>query len=814
MPSGPRRPPRTVNTAQFVSLLLAFALLAGVSGLLAAGLVIPAVATVGNTTQTGVKIFDDLPTELALEPPSEQSVMLAADGSQLATFYADNRIVVGLDQIAPVMQQAVVAVEDKRFYEHGGIDPEGLLRAAVKTIVAGDQQGGSTLTQQYVKNVLIEAGRVSGDRDAIEAATEVTIGRKLREAKLAIALEQQMSKDEILEGYLNIAQFGPSQYGVEAAARYYFDHSSAELTAAEAAMLAGITQSPGKWDPVRNPDNALDRRDTVLGLMLEQDVITQEEYDEAIATSIDDMLDVQRSIQGCAPAGDAAYFCDFVVRTILNDPLYGATIDDRRRLLNRGGLTIATTLDPKKQDLAHSAIVGSVPVDDSSGISGAVVTVVPGSGEIVAMAQNTDYGTGTPEAPRDTLVNFSTDEAYGGSSGFQTGSSFKPFVLTQWLQAGRSLNESVNATQRLFPRSSWNISCAPEYADDFSPKNAESFASGPMRVLDATRLSVNTAYAAMANQLDICAIRDTAQRMGVHTAQGTDLQVNPSMVLGTNTIAPLTMAAAFATYAADGIYCTPIAITSVQDRDGVELPVPDAGCERAVSPEVAATVTYALQQVLASGTARGNGLPDRPAAGKTGTANEDWHSWFVGFTPDLATAVWIGYSEGNIPMQRVTINGRYYRYVYGGVLAAPTWSRYMTAAHEGLPVQQFPTPDNSLIYGDRQPIPSVYGQSVDSARAALEGAGFNVVVGARIYSDASPGLIAGSSPRSGSLAAPGSTVTIYPSAGPAPAPPPPPDTGGDGGDGGGGGGGGDGGGSNADAAAPGNSGNAPGRNRG
>lgn len=803
MPSAPRRTPRTVNAAQFFTLLLTFGLLAGLSGVLAAGLVMPAVAAVGNTTETGVKIFDDLPTELSLEPPSEQSVMLAADGSLLATFYADNRIVVGLDQVAPIMREAVVAVEDKRFYEHGGIDPEGLVRAAVKTVIEDETQGGSTLTQQYVKNVLIEAGRVSGDQEAIDAATEVSLGRKLREAKLAVALEQQMTKDEILEGYLNIAQFGPSQYGVEAAARYYFNTTASELNIAEAAMLAGITQSPGRWDPVRNPENALIRRNTVLSLMREQGVITQEEYDVESAIPIADMLDIQPTTQGCSPAGISAYFCDFVVRTILNDPIYGETIDDRRRLLNRGGLTIATTIDPAKQALAYESIVGAVPINDGSGISGSVVTVEPGTGKVVAMAQNTNYANATPESPRDTLVNFNTDNAYGGSSGFQTGSSFKAFVLTEWLESGRSLSESVDATRRNFPRSSWNISCAPEYAADFNPKNAESFASGPMSVLNATRLSVNTAYAAMANQLDICAIADTAAAMGVHTAQGTELQVNPSMVLGSNTIAPLTMAAAFATYASGGTYCAPVPITSVQDRDGAELPIPDPGCEQVIEPQIAAAQTYALEQVVQSGTARGNGLAGRPAAGKTGTANEDWHSWFVGYTPQLSTAVWIGYSEGNIPMQRVTINGRYYRYVYGGVLAAPTWSRYMNAAHEGMPVIGFPAPEDRLLYGDRRAVPNVIGQSVSAARSNLEAAGFRVRVGGSISSSIRVGAVAGTSPRVGSLVAPGSTITIYPSSGapaPAPAPEPPAeDGGGDGGD-------------DGDAeAAPGNSGNAPGR---
>ncbi len=787
-----------MNPAQFLSLLLAFVLLAGVAGVLSAGLFMPAVAAVGGTTATGVKIFDQLPGELSLDPPSEQSVMLAADGSLLATFYAENRIVVPLDAVSPYMRAAVVAVEDKRFYEHGGIDPEGMLRATVTNIVEGTQQGGSTLTQQYVKNVLIEAGLRSGDEEAIAAATEASLGRKLREAKLAIALEQQMSKDEILEGYLNIAQFGPSQYGVEVASRYYFSKSAADLTIVESAMLAGITQSPGRWDPVRNPENALTRRNTVLALMREQGVITQEEFDTASAVPIADMLRVQPQSQGCSTAGISAYFCDFVIKTIVNDPIYGATEDDRRRLLLRGGLTISTTLDPVKQSLAYDAAVGAVPVNDGSGISDSIVTVEPGTGKILAMAQNTVYGNATPESPRDTLVNWNTDEAYGGSSGFQTGSSFKAFVLTEWLRSGRSLNDRVDATKRLFPRRSWNISCAPENRDDWNPKNAESFASGPMSVLDATRESVNTAYAAMANQLDLCNIRSVAESMGVHTAQGTELSVNPSMVLGSNTIAPLTMAAAFATYASGGTYCAPVSITSVKDTEGAELPIPASNCQQVLDPAIAAAQNYALQQVITNGTARGSNLGDRPAAGKTGTANEDWHAWFVGYTPQMSTAVWIGHSEGNIPMQRVTINGRYYRYVYGGVLAAPTWARYMRAAHEGLPVVGFAEPDERFLYGDRKSVPSVVGRELASAEATLEGAGFTVAIGGTVPSERPAGVVASQSPGGGARVAPGSTITIFLSGGPAPAPAP------------------EGGGADAAAAGtdPGNSGNAPGRNGG
>ena len=774
MAPASRRPSRTVTAGQFLSLVLAFALLAGSSGVLAAGLMLPAVAAVGGTTEAGARIFEDLPSELQLDPPSELSVILAADGTQLATFWANNRIVVPLEEISEHMQAAVIAVEDKRFYEHGAIDPEGILRALVTNIIEDDTQGGSTLTQQYVKNVLIEAGRINEDPEAIAAAVEVTPVRKLREARLAIALEQQMSKDDILAGYLNIAQFGPSQWGVESAARFYFSKTAAELSVEEAAMLAGITQSPGRWDPVRNPEEALTRRNVVLALMQEQGYITLEEYDAASAVTIEEMLNLQRTVQGCGAAGNAAYFCDYVTRTILNDPTYGETEADRRRLLLRGGLTITTTLDPRLQDLAHEAAVATVPIDDPSGISEAIVTVEPGTGKVVAMTQNSRYGTASSESPRDTLVNWSTDEAYGSSSGFQTGSAFKAFVLTEWLRSGRSLQDVIDGTRRTFPRSSWTISCDPTYADDYRPGNVLGIASGRMTVLTATRESVNTSYAAMANQLDLCAIREVAESMGVRTAQGERIQVNPSFVLGTNTLSPLTMAAAFATYAANGVYCEPRAVTEILDRDGNELPVPGESCQQVLSPEVSATVNYALQEVVKSGTAVKAQLPGRAVAGKTGTANEDWHSWFVGYTPQLATAVWIGYSEGNIPMQRVTINGTYHRYVYGGRLAAPTWANYMGEALRELPNAPFPEPDERLLYGERERVPSVIGVGLEAAKAALVAAGFSPVQGQDVWSSQPPGTIAEMYPGGGTLVRVGSSIRIHMSVGPKPGSEPPP----------------------------------------
>ncbi|MFD1505386.1 penicillin-binding protein [Georgenia yuyongxinii] len=796
MSPAPSSSGRTVKPMQLLSMLLAFLLVAGLGGVLTAGLLMPAVGAMGTVSTASTDLFEDLPSELAIPEPSEQSVILAADGSTIATFYAENRIVVGLDQISQHVRDAVVAVEDRRFYDHRGIDPEGMLRAAVNNIAGGQLEGASTLTQQYVKNVLIEAGRVSGDDQAIAEATETSMGRKLREARLAIGLEQRVPKDDILEGYLNIAQFGPSQYGVEAAARHYFNTSAADLTIAQSAMLAGITQSPARWDPVRNPEKAQERRNVVLGTMLDQDFITRAEYDEAVAIPLADMLDIQSAPNGCAAAATAAYFCEYVVKDLLNNESWGKDRAERQQMLYRGGLVIHTTLDRAKQQAAYEEVTASVPVNDPSGVEMAMSSVEPGSGKILAMAQNTNYGNTTETDPSATKVNLNVGLGHGGGVGFQSGSTFKVFTLIEWLETGHSLSDMVASNKRSFPRNTWTISCAPEYKDNYNnATNVEGVPSAPMMsVLEATRMSVNLSYIEMANQMDMCGIIDNAEKMGLRLGNGGDLLPNPAAVLGTNTVTPLGMANAFATLAAGGTYCTPVAITAVQDRDGNDVTVPQSSCTQVIEPDVVNGVNHALQQVVSpqrGSTGIRAVLPGRPAAGKTGTANDDAHAWFVGYTPQLATAVWMGHSNADISMMGSVINGVRNRWVYGGSFPAQTWQRYTTRALEGQPVEQFAQASARQVFGNRVPVPNVVGRPVDQAQAILQQSGFNVSLGTPVPSEWQAGGVAATSPAAGARVTPGITVTIVPSSGPAtqPAPPPPADAPAPGGDGEGNGGG-------------------------
>lgn len=716
-PREPRRITRTIPAAQLIGLLLAFVLTAGAGGVIAAGLVIPIASGVDTAVDTGVEVFEEVPAELVPGPLSEQSRIYASDGkTKLATFYAQNRIVVPLDKVSKNMKNAVISIEDERFYTHGGVDPEGISRAAVQNFGGGDTQGASTLTQQYVKNVLIEEADRSGDTFGVLEAREDSLTRKLREAKLAIALEKEMSKDEILQGYLNIAQFGRSVYGVETAARHYFNKSSSELSVVEAATIAGITKAPSQFDPVENPKNAKVRRNLVIGKMWQLGYISTQERDEAMATKLSDSLDVQPLEVGCDSAKGAAFFCDYVIKEVMASPEFGETRDDRYDLLYRGGLKIITTLDVKKQRAAETTISESVPADDPSQLEAAITSVEPGTGEILAMAQNIPYDAGAEPAERHTSLNYSADNSHGGSRGFQLGSNFKPYVLAEWLRSGRQLYDPISAGSYSAPVSSFQVQpCKPGLGTEvWDVGNVEGSTSGMTNVLTGTFQSLNTVYARMSHELNLCDVAGTAWDAGfrpttssdptsrlVDVPKKTDIDIFAPMTLGTQSTTPVYMAASYATFASGGTYCEPIAILEVHERDGEKMKVPGKSCKQTIEPNVANTVAFAMTKVFGStGTAwkLEGGLDDgRPVAGKTGTTNGAYQSWFTGYTPNLSTSVWVGESNGDFEHFNFYVNGQHYDALYGGEIAAPTWKTYMDQAVAGMPVQSFPDPDPALV---------------------------------------------------------------------------------------------------------------------
>ncbi|OIQ85662.1 penicillin-binding protein 2D [mine drainage metagenome] len=782
MASSARPRGRQVNVLQALALLLAFLLVAGIGGVLAAGLVLPAAASVSAMTNGTAQVFEDLPTVLNETPLSQKSTIFAADGTVLATFYAENRIVVPLADISPLMQRAVIDTEDKRFYQHGGVDPTGILRAAVRNATTSGLQGASTLTQQYVKNVLIEDAVAKNDTAAINAARNDTISRKLREAKLAIALEQKLSKTEILTRYLNIAQFGVNVWGVEAASEYYFGHSAKQLTPAEAATLAGVTNGPSIYDPERNTAESEKRRNIVLGLMRDQGDITPAEYQTAVATPLKSMLHIQNTAQGCMSANviggvtyNAGFFCDYVTWVIRNDPAFGATVADRQGLLDRGGLNIHTTIDLHLQQIANTEVNNGVPQNDPSGVASSIVTVEPGTGLIKAMAENRTFNNSGSPGDRQTSVNYNTDSAYGASHGFQPGSSFKPFTLLAWLQDGHSLNETINGAKVAYNGNAFKASCLPggyyKLYSPWTPSNAEGGGAGMVTALRATTDSINTAYMAMASKIDLCDTFTNAKNLGVTSALGGDLQIKPAGVIGgASNVSPLSMAAAYAALADNGTFCEPVAITSVTDANGKQLSIPQPNCRQVIDPKVAATAVYAMTTVIKSGTAANINWPaSRPAAGKTGTSDNSVATWFVGFTPQLSTAVWTGFAEGNRPLENMRINGSYQTAFYGATISAPTWKRFMLQALATAPATPFPSPDQTLLYGARATVPDVTGQSPAAATSTLQTAGFTVTIDpTQVYSSQPAGTVASTNPAANSNVTRGSGVVLTLSMGPAP----------------------------------------------
>lgn len=806
---------------QIIVALLSFFLLTGVGGGILAAAALPIVATTGTVANAGTRVFDDLPTDIDFTKPSEQSVILAADGSHLATFYAENRIVVASDQISPLIKQAVVAIEDERFYTHNGIDAQGLIGAAFNNFTGGRLAGGSTITQQYVKNAIIEEGRILGDSTLIASATERSISRKLNEARYAIAVENKLTKDEILTGYLNLAQFGPSQWGVEAASRYFYGISAKDVSLPQAAMIAGITQAPGKWNPVTNPEEAKKRRDVVLGQMYKLDMISREDFEAAVAVPVEEMLNVTSVPNGCAEAGISAYFCEYVVKDVLNDPALGETREERIAALYRGGIVIHTTINPAEQQAAYDAVVGSVPVGDESSINMALSSVEPGTGHIRAMAQNTNFGNPTPESPDDMTLNLNAGMNMGGGSGFQAGSTFKIFTLVEWLKEGHGTLERVNGTPQKFAPNSWKIRCAPgaRPGEAWGPGTLDGVGTGMMSVLTATKQSVNPAYGQMANQLDLCNIMDMASNLGVErgrvamdgdaeTAQIANLSLpyelgeplplmpNPAAIIGSNPVTPLSMAVAMATLAADGNRCEPQSYTLIEDSNGNVLSDRQPQCRQVIDKELARRTTSTLAQVVKSDATgeRARLAGGRPAAGKTGTANEDYHAWFVGYTPQLASAVWQGHHEGYISMFHSVINGVYHREVYGGLYPAMTFKSYMDAALASEPIQQFakPTADPTTIRVPRtkleeseekeetkeaaketaepagdtvaNPAPSLLGMTQEAAQSATLAAGYGYVT--RTESSSQPaGTVLRQSPAPGQEATPGSRIEIWISGG-------------------------------------------------
>ena len=770
-----------MNFANIVSLLGAFVATSVVLGLLGAGLVMPAVGATGAAARQGVHVFDALPGEFTRTPLSQQSRILASDGTLISTPYDENRVIVPLAQIAPVMRQAQIAIEDNRFYEHSGIDPQGVGRALVSNLGGGSTQGASTLTQQYVKITLQENALSVNDKAGAKAATAKSYTRKLQELKYAVTLEKNLTKDQILEGYLNLVYYGDRAYGVEAAARHYFGVTAAQLNLPQAATLAGLVQQPGYTDPINNPAKALARRNVVLDRMHTLNLITDKAWQDARATKL--VTNPMPTQSSCA-SSPYPYFCGYVTAWLKEQPVLGKTPEERIKMINRGGLTIQTTLNPKMQAAAQQELTAKVPIGNAADIGAAAAVVEPGTGRVLAIAQNTTFSV-TPSRGK-TEVNWAVDKQYGGSGGFAFGSTAKMFAVAQALRSGMPINSIIFAkpasstTPALFYRSDFHDSCNAG-TKPWEVRNDEDTRNGRISLTDAAAYSVNTAFAGLVAQLGACSVRDLMTTMGLHQGNSKPIEGYPAPVtLGANPTSPLTLASAYATVASGGTYCVPSPVLSITTSDKKTLALPKNLCTKVLEPDVANGVTQILKTVLTNGTGRGNGLAGgRPVAGKTGTAGNRLskggtnETWFAGYTPQLSTAVWVGTpDDGNTRVLKdLRLGDQFYGgEVFGATIAAPIWKQIMDRASAGMPFRDFATPGDIVQFGDIISIPSVAGMSVGQAQASLTAAGFTPVVGAAVSSSIPAGLAVGTQP--GSRALRGSAVVIVTSTGVVPPPPP------------------------------------------
>lgn len=723
-----------------------------------AAIVAPLVAGGVLASFVAVDYWQSLPDDMPSTPVPTRSKILAADGSLIARFYSENRINVTAKQVPDVLRHAVIAIEDERFNEHSGVDLQAIVRAAWSNATKGTLQGGSTLTQQYVKNVLANAAEDDAARAAVVSRTSYM--RKLREARLAVATETRMTKDEILLGYLNVSYFGDGAYGVGAAARHYFNSDVKELSPAEAATLAGIVQNPSRYDPTNNIEASRARRNLVLDKMHELGYLDDATYTAERASEVE--LDIRTAKNGCTES-KYPFYCMWVRRTLETDPAFGRTQAQRNERLYRGGLVVRTPLDPEKQKLAQESVDSALGRDNR--IASVAVVVEPGTGHVVAMAQNRSFG----KAKKGRFDK--TEIVLGTTKAMQPGSAFKPFTLAAALEGGLDPREKISAPARYTP--------ANQNAPDGGFGNSTAGGTGTLTAHQAVARSSNTWFIKVQERYGVLTVADMAERLGItslpRSGKNAITERDASLTLGAYEVSPVELAGAYATFAAGGVHCRPLPIASVTGPGKKKLRSPSANCHQAIEPQVASTIAEIMTGTIDGKDSARTGAAQtigRPAAGKTGTTNSNAAVWFAGYTPQYATAVWVGDPRGGFkyPLRNFYANGRYIAKAYGGSVAGPTWQKVMAGVHRGVPVKGFDEPTSKHL--GIATVPQVRGLDADAAYRTLTRAGFEVKFaektakgpgwksGSAGASSLPSGLVVDSSPAPGSKAGRGATVTV------------------------------------------------------
>jgi membrane peptidoglycan carboxypeptidase len=697
-----------------------------VAGVVVAGVVYPIAAIGGLGVKAGAEMLERLPTELPAVPPAQTTYVYASDGETLLTaFYEEHRRYTPITEISPYVQQAIVASEDARFYEHDGVDTKGIARAFVANTRSGTvEQGASTLTMQYVRMALRDSARTAAE---VQAATEQTTARKLREARLAIEVEKQLSKAEILERYLNRAYFGHRAYGIYAAAEIFFSKQPKDLDLTEAALLAGLVKAPSAYDPAsQDRQAATDRRNWVIDRMVELGYVAPAVAAEAKAEPI--RLELSEPPNDCvsvaAARNDWGFFCDLFRTWWLSQEAFGEDPAQREEQLRRGGYRVVTSLDPEIQEIVQEHVVAKEAIG-SPYAHGAVV-VEPGTGLVKAMAVNrvysldqSDNGPHTDwraEGPSNYPNTVNPLLGGGDVPGYQAGSTFKWFVLLAALESGLPLSTTIYSPQQYvstYPSGPGEPgSCGLRWC----PANASSAMTGRQTMWSGFGKSVNTYFVQLQERIGAERAVRMAENLGLQWRTEVDrTMASPeradgwgAFTLGVADTTPLEMAGAYAVGAADGRYCEPLPVLSVKDQNGEEVtyrnaegetvPVAEPRCRQVVSPGTARAATDAALCPTGYGAATGScggwstasqvaAIVDRPVAGKTGTTDDNRTAWFVGFTPELAVASFT--ADPDNPFHAV------------GVGRAPqpilTAAETLRDALAGTPVSSFPPPPASVV---------------------------------------------------------------------------------------------------------------------
>ena len=697
MSSVVRRVVRTVFSK--VGLLVGVLGIAVLAGVVAAAAALPAVgAAVGGTDAVAAAV-PGLSRSLPALDVAGVTTIEDSQGHPVAHLFVRDQVSVPLAQVSPVMRTAQVDIEDQRFYQHGAVDLQGLLRAAVSNLRAGGTvAGGSTLTQQYVKNVLVTEASTPA---AQAAARADSLARKATELRYAIGVEKSMTKDQILQGYLNIATYGRSVYGVQAAAEYFFGIPAARLDLAQAAMIAGLTKSPSTLDPtgpvvgLHDPrKDARVRRDVVLDKMYALGHISRAAWTAARASGLG-IANGGRGIrppQGCV-ASSAPWYCDYVEQLVLHSPdfaVLGPTVAARRSALFQGGLTIRTALDPSTQRRARAGIEArSNPTDQ---VVAATAVVQPGTGAVLAVANSKTYDPAASSGSGGSALDYAVPAQYGGARGFQPGSSMKSFTAAAALAGGDALDYTIDSPARIDVGGVDFATCSgrPYRTPTYRVRNASSSEAGTFTMNEALQRSVNTYFVQLEQQIGICAPWQLATAAGI-TQPGPGGRPVPfdqyaSFTLGVDDTSPLQMSEAYAMFAAGGSWCAPLTVTSIT-RAGRSLYSRGPSCRQLIPSGVADAVAWSLFHNVQGDqfpgtTAAGLATSGIPFAAKTGTntggtGGSTSAVWFNGFNAQFAASVVVGDATSNRGLNGQRFGGRVISNASGADLAGSVWRAVM-----------------------------------------------------------------------------------------------------------------------------------------